>query len=166
MTKRVIAYIGLGSNLDGPIQQVQQAIEELGELPETESLAHSSLYLTAPFGPPGQDDYINAVVKLHTALTPNVLLEQLLLIEQRHLRVRRVHWGPRTLDCDLLLYGDQVVDEPHLQVPHPHMTERPNVLIPLLEIEPNCCLPSGRRLADFAAHCADEGVRLLAEELL
>ena len=105
----VLAYIGLGSNLDNPESQLKTAIEALPGLPQTRLQARSSLYRSAPMGPQDQPDYLNAVVQLSTGLEPEALLDKLQGIEQAQGRVRAQHWGPRTLDLDILLYGEDVV---------------------------------------------------------
>ncbi len=148
-----ICYIGLGSNLEDPRLQVSDALVELREIPNTELLSHSLLYRSDPVGPPGQPDYINAVAKLDTSLEPEELLDALQAIEQAHQRVRIEHWGPRTLDLDLLLYANDQIDTERLKVPHPFMTERSFVLYPLAEIEPNLVLPKGDHLSDILVHC-------------
>lgn len=128
------AYIGLGSNLENPVAQVNQALDELGSLPLSTQVARSSLYATPPVGPQDQPDFINAVAVIKTALSPLALLDQLQALEQRHRRQRLLHWGPRTLDLDLLLYGQQTIERPRLKVPHPYMHERAFVLVPLAEV--------------------------------
>ncbi|UXZ56172.1 2-amino-4-hydroxy-6-hydroxymethyldihydropteridine diphosphokinase [Halomonas sp. 7T] len=128
------AYIGLGSNLESPVAQVRQALDELGGLPLSTLVAQSSLYATPPVGPQDQPDFINAVAVIKTALSPLALLDQLQALEQRHRRQRLRHWGPRTLDLDLLLYGQQTIERPRLKVPHPYMHERAFVLVPLAEV--------------------------------
>ncbi|MET3999326.1 2-amino-4-hydroxy-6-hydroxymethyldihydropteridine diphosphokinase [Marinobacterium sp. MBR-109] len=147
------AWIGLGSNLEDPLLQVSTALQELKQLPDTTLVAHSSLYRSDPVGPPGQPDYINAVAALDTRLEPEALLDALQAIEQVHQRVRKIHWGPRTLDLDLLLYGDQVISTPRLTVPHACMTERNFVLWPLAELAPELILPDGRPLNTLLQHC-------------
>jgi len=147
------AWIGLGSNLDEPRKQVSTALTELSELPDTSLVAHSSLYRSDPVGPAGQPDYINAVAALDTRLEPEALLDALQAIEQAHRRVRKIHWGPRTLDLDLLLYGSEVISTPRLSVPHPFMTERNFVLWPLAELAPELVLPDGRTLDELLRQC-------------
>lgn len=147
------AWIGLGSNLEDPLAQVSTALQELRLLPDTTLAARSSLYRSDPVGPPGQPDYINAVAALDTRLEPEALLDALQAIEQMHQRVRKIHWGPRTLDLDLLLYGDQVISTPRLTVPHAYMTERNFVLWPLAELAPELILPDGRPLNTLLQHC-------------
>ncbi|RDE18056.1 2-amino-4-hydroxy-6-hydroxymethyldihydropteridine diphosphokinase [Motiliproteus coralliicola] len=149
----VRCYIGLGSNLEDPLQQVRQALCELAELPHCSNLTHSRLYRSDPVGPPGQPDYINAVAGLDTRLQPLDLLDQLQALEQQHRRVRLQHWGPRTLDLDILLYADRQIDLPRLQVPHPHMSDRNFVLYPLQELEPTLRFPNGRSISDHVNLC-------------
>jgi len=129
--------IALGSNLDDPEAQVRRAFDEIGALPATRLLARSSLYRTGPVGYAEQPDFVNACALVETSLAPRALLDELLAIEQRHGRVRTIPNGPRTLDLDLILYGDRHIDEPGLTVPHPRAHERDFVLKPLLEIWPD-----------------------------
>ena len=152
-----LAYIGLGSNLEAPLEQVARAFEELAEIPQTQLLARSSIYSSLPVGP-AQPDFINAVALLDTQLPPIALLDALQAIEQAHQRVRIQHWGPRTLDLDLLLYGDQVIDLERLKVPHPYLTQRSFVLYPLADITPNLHLPDGTPLADLLNRCPADGL--------
>lgn len=144
----VVAYVGLGSNLANPRLQIQQALEELANIPATTMTACSPLYQSAPVGPT-QPDFINAVARITTDLLPLELLDQLQAIEQAHQRVRLEHWGPRTLDLDLLLYGNEVITHPRLQVPHPFLKERSFVLYPLAAITPDLVLPCGISLASL-----------------
>jgi len=153
MTDPIRCYIGLGSNLENPRAQVERALQELAELPQTELQAQSSLYRSDPVGPPGQPDYVNAVVCLATRLEAHALLDELQALERLHQRVRRERWGPRTLDLDLLLYGDRLIDSERLQVPHPYLGERSFVLWPLAQIAPGLQLPDGRRLDDLLECC-------------
>ena len=132
-----VAYIGLGSNLDNPIQQIQTAFNELAALPTICMVAQSGLYRSPPLGPVDQPDYINAVACIRVALSAESLLEALQGLEQAHHRQRTCHWGPRTLDLDLLLFGDQVIRSKRLTVPHPQLTRRRFVLQPLIEIAPD-----------------------------
>ncbi|MET0065884.1 MAG: 2-amino-4-hydroxy-6-hydroxymethyldihydropteridine diphosphokinase [Candidatus Thiodiazotropha sp.] len=147
----ITAYIGLGSNLENPRQQVTDAFEELQAAAHCRMLRRSSLYRTRPVGPQDQPDFINAVASLATRLQAERLLDVLQEIEQRHHRMRDTgRWGPRTLDLDLLLYGDQCIETPRLRVPHPEMTRRAFVLVPLREIAPrDLALPGQGRLGDF-----------------
>ncbi|MCV6588848.1 MAG: 2-amino-4-hydroxy-6-hydroxymethyldihydropteridine diphosphokinase [Marinobacterium sp.] len=146
-------YIGLGSNLEEPLQQVLKALEELAQVPQSRLLESSSLYRSDPVGPPGQPDYINAVACLETGLEAHALLDQLQAIEQAHDRVRKIHWGPRTLDLDLLLYGDEQIQTERLTVPHAFMTQRNFVLWPLAEIAPTLALPDGQQLDLLLSQC-------------
>lgn len=163
----VTACLGLGSNLQSPIEQVRSALVELGALPQSHLMRASSLYRSAAMMAAGDDqaqpDYINAVALIETTLAPHELLQQLQQLEQKHQRVRERHWGPRTLDLDLLLYGDEVINTPDLIVPHPGLCERNFVLIPLFEIAPDLRLPGNRVLADLAAHCPREGLERIVE---
>ncbi|MCE8045020.1 2-amino-4-hydroxy-6-hydroxymethyldihydropteridine diphosphokinase [Halomonas daqingensis] len=154
MTPLVDVYVGLGSNLEDPVAQVRRALEALGGLPLTERVAASRLYTSRPVGPQDQPDFINAVAHLRTRLSPLAMLDQLQALEQRHGRVRRRHWGPRTLDLDLLLYGDERLELPRLRVPHPEMTARSFVLLPLAELSPQLQLPDGRPVAALASALA------------
>lgn len=147
----IICYIGLGSNLASPYQQLLQAISALRQLENSELLAHSPFYSSEAVGPGEQADYVNAAVKLATNTSALKLLAQLQEIEQRQGRERSIHWGPRTLDLDLLLYGNQTIDLPELQVPHPRLLERNFVVLPLWDIAPGLVLPNGHKL-DAAAY--------------
>jgi 2-amino-4-hydroxy-6-hydroxymethyldihydropteridine diphosphokinase len=153
-----IAHIGLGSNLDDPVRQVRQGFEELGGLPGTQLLLHSSLYRTAPLGKPDQPDFVNAVAVLDTKLAPSELLRQLLALEAGHGRVRAERDGPRTLDLDVLLLGDQVIHGPGLEVPHPRMHERAFVLLPLAEVSPQAVIPGHGRVTDLLVRVKDQRV--------
>lgn len=152
------AYIGLGSNLDNPIRQVKTALEALGHLDSSEFQSASPLYRSAPVGPAGQPDYINAVAHIRTKLSPLSLLDELQAIEQSHQRVRSVHWGPRTLDLDILLYGQNSVNSERLTIPHTHMLDRNFVLIPLFDINPDLVLPDGTKLSKIIAKIDKEGL--------
>lgn len=150
------AFIGLGSNQDGPEGQVKSALAELGALPDTSLRRHSSLYRSMPVGPEGQPMYINAVAELDTALAPRVLLQALQTLERAHGRVRGgTRWGPRPLDLDILLYDDLNLNEPELVIPHPQMTLRNFVLAPLVEIDANAGIPGvgpARRALEEVGH--------------
>lgn len=136
------AYIGLGSNLDDPVAQVRRAFDALATLPATILRRRSSLYETPPLGPPDQPRYVNAVAELETTLAPHDLLDELQRIEHAHRRVRKEHWGPRTLDLDLLVYGAAQLDDSRLRVPHPGLALRAFVLLPLAEIAPTLVIPT------------------------
>lgn len=132
---QVLAYVGVGANLDQPRRQVEQAITALHELPDTRVDARSSLYASAPVDAPGPE-YVNAVVAMRTTLAAAPLLQALHAIEARSGRVRTTVNAPRPLDLDLLLYGDLRSDDPALRLPHPRLHLRAFVLVPLLEIAP------------------------------
>lgn len=133
-------YVGLGSNIGSPKKTIIEAIKQLSTLHQSNLSAVSSLYRTPAWGMISQPDFINACVKLSTDLGPQEMLKALLALEKSHGRVRAIQWGPRTLDCDLLLYGNEIIHEPNLTVPHPRMTERAFVLLPLEEIAPQLIL--------------------------
>lgn len=136
-----LAFVALGANLANPVAQVCAALEALTRLPESRLLRASSLYRTAPVGIHGQPDFINAVAVLETSLLPNALLSALFEIEAQFGRRRDFRHAPRTLDLDLLLYGNETIDTPELKLPHPRMHLRAFVLAPLLEIAPDCAIP-------------------------
>lgn len=135
------AYIGLGSNLEDPLAQLRRAFADIDKLPDTRLVARSSLYRSAPIGLLDQPDFVNAVAKIETALTPQALLQALLHIEHQHGRERTIRNAPRTLDLDVLLYDDMQLNEPGLTIPHPQMHLRAFVLQPLLEITPDIGIP-------------------------
>jgi len=139
-----IAYIGLGSNLSDPIKQIQQAVIEISKINKCKINLVSALYLSKPMGPQDQDNYINAVLSLETALLPLELLDALQLIENNAGRVRKDdHWGARILDCDILLFGNKTIKNERLTIPHYGMHLREFVLLPLNEIAPELQLPNG-----------------------
>ncbi len=137
------AYIGLGSNLADPEQQVSAAISALDMLPDSSLVSRSSLYRSPPMGPQDQPDFVNAVACLETDLAPRDLLLELLRVEREAGRDRAasVHWGPRVLDLDLLVYANKIIDESELTVPHPGLAQRAFVLEPLNEIAPDLDVP-------------------------
>src|SRR3989442_11348285 len=143
----VKAFVGLGANLGEPEAQVRRAIAALGEIPKTRLVSASSLYRSAPVGVGEQPDFINAVAEIETRLSALALLDELLAIEARFGRTRESPGAPRTLDLDLLLYGNQVIADPGLIVPHPRMHERAFVLAPLAEIAPDTVVPGKGRVA-------------------
>jgi 2-amino-4-hydroxy-6-hydroxymethyldihydropteridine diphosphokinase len=157
----VVAHVALGSNLGERRAHLDAARAALDALPGTRLLAASALYETAPVGPPGQQDYLNAVVRLSTTLAPLGLLDALLAIEQSRGRVRAERWGPRTLDLDLLLHGDAVLHHPRLTLPHPAMLARAFVLAPLHDLAPDLVL-AGRTVAQHLGSLDRSGVRRLA----
>ncbi len=136
------AYIGLGSNQQDPEKQVSSALLALHEMQDMNLLKSSSLYESRPMGPPDQPNFVNAVAKISTELYPVELLAALQYVEQQHRRVRSMQrWGPRTLDLDILLYGDLEMSTEELRIPHPGISKREFVLIPLQEIEGNLIIP-------------------------
>lgn len=146
------AYIGIGSNLEDPLQQVLDARDALAALPRTRLVAFSPLYRNPAVGPGAQPDYVNAVAAVETRLAPRELLTALQAIEARHGRVRgAVRWAPRTLDLDLLLYGDRIIESADLRVPHPRMGERAFVLRPLHDIAPDLEVPGRGPVATLLA---------------
>lgn len=152
-------FIGIGSNLSDPERQVSTAIEQLKQIPQSAFCLASSLYQSRPMGPQEQPDYINAVAMIQTSLGSLALLDVLQKIEQEHGRVRTgQHWGPRTLDLDILLYGDKVIDSPRLTVPHPGLHERAFVLYPLYEIKPDLKIPNLGKLSQLLANCPQDGL--------
>ena len=149
-----IVYIGIGSNLADPLEQVKQAIKHLQGLKQSSFLNSSSLYVSQPMGPEDQPDYINAAVSLSTRLPPLALLDQLQGIEANHGRVRNgQRWGPRTLDLDVLIYGENIINSERLVIPHPGLHERAFVLYPLHEINPELIIPGRASLAELIEHC-------------
>jgi 2-amino-4-hydroxy-6-hydroxymethyldihydropteridine diphosphokinase len=158
-----IAFIGLGSNLEDPRSQLQRAFAELGKLPGTRLVAQSSLYRSAPLGYPDQPDYVNAVAKIATALSPQALLQALLQIEQSHGRERTFRNAPRTLDLDILLYDDVRLHEHGLTIPHPQMHRRAFVLRPLVEIAPDANIPAVGEARSALQDCHEQSLELLAD---
>ena len=134
-------YIGLGSNMNSPVEQLHSAIKSLQKIPATTLLQTSSFYRTRPVGLKDQPDYINAVAMLNTGLAARVVLEHLQAIEDSHGRIRNTRWGPRTLDLDLLLFGESIIHDDKLTVPHPEMHKRGFVLYPLHEISADLVIP-------------------------
>ncbi len=155
-------YIGLGSNLGDSQGQLTSALEAMDQLGSTRVQAVSSMYASKPMGPQDQPDYVNAVAQLETQLSPAALLRSLQKIEQDHHRQRKdERWGPRTLDLDILLFGDQKIDTPDLVIPHYGMAEREFVLVPLFELSPSMIMPDGKPIAKWVARCSLDGLRRL-----
>ena len=153
-TDLVTAYIGLGSNLADPALQIKSARIAITQIDGVQELAFSSLYHSPPMGPQDQPDYVNAVMCVATGLPPMELLRYLQRIENDHGRVRKAErWGARTLDLDVLIYGEQIIDLPDLIVPHPGLAERAFVLYPLHEIAPQLRVPGKGDIADLLAKC-------------
>ncbi len=147
-----VVFVGLGSNLDSPQQQVCRAIDELDAVADTSLIACSSLYRSSPVGPQDQDDFVNAVARLETRLSAHELLDALQDIENHHGRRRVQHWGPRTLDLDILSYGDNIIATERLTVPHPEIPNRTFVLKPWAEIEPGWQIPGLGSVTDLLAN--------------
>ena len=146
----VSAFVGLGSNLEGPTGQIALALERISGLPDTEILCVSKLYCSAPLGGIEQPDFLNAVAQLQTGLDATELLHHLLHIERQQGRIRGERWGPRNIDLDLLVYGDVVSDSEELKLPHPGIAERNFVLLPLQEIAPDLVISGLGKVADLA----------------
>lgn len=156
-------YIALGSNLATPIEQLKSAVSALENLTQTELIAVSSFYRSKPLGPQDQPDFVNAVAAIDTALAPLPLLDALQQIEQQQGRVRLRRWGERTLDLDILLYADQIIQSERLTVPHYDMHNREFVIVPLYEIAPHLQLPSGEKLADLSLNFSDHQMEKIHE---
>ncbi len=154
-----MAYVGLGANLGDPRRQLEQALRELDELPDTRVHARSSLYRSAPVGYADQPDFVNAVAELETRLSAKRLLAELQAIEARHGRSRSFANAPRTLDLDLLLFGDERIAVPGITVPHPRMHERAFVLMPLVEIAPETAIPGYGKASDLLERCRSQAVQ-------
>lgn len=158
----VDAYIGLGSNLNDPQTRINTALRQLADLERCRLIKTSSLYRSPPMGPADQPDYVNAAALLRTTLGAEALLDALQAIEQQHARVRDRHWGPRTLDLDLLLYGQVVIDSARLTVPHPGIADRSFVLYPLAEIDPALVIPGRGAVQALLMQCPQDGLIRLA----
>ncbi|WP_420827042.1 2-amino-4-hydroxy-6-hydroxymethyldihydropteridine diphosphokinase [Marinomonas ostreistagni] len=141
-------YIGLGSNLEDPLAQLKSAISTLQQHPDIAHFTVSEIYRSKPVGPQDQPDFINAVARFDTELSAIATLDLLQSIEQAQRRVRERHWGPRTLDLDILLFNQELIDEPRLNVPHPFMLERGFVIRPLLDLAPQLRLHNGKTVAE------------------
>jgi len=155
-------YIGLGSNLAGamgePVEQLKQALETLATHSQITLVNLSSNYRTKAIGPGAQPDYINAAALIETQLDPLDLLDQLQFIEQQHDRERGIRWGARTLDLDMLMYGNLTINTPRLTIPHPRIADRAFVLAPLLDLNPDLSLPDGQSVAKLLANCPEQGI--------
>ncbi|MDH5393897.1 MAG: 2-amino-4-hydroxy-6-hydroxymethyldihydropteridine diphosphokinase [Gammaproteobacteria bacterium] len=157
----VRAFIGLGSNLENPRLQIENALSDLNKIEGTRVIKNSGLFQSPPMGPQDQPDYINAVALLETDLEAESLLDQLQSIENRHGRVRSRHWGERTLDLDILLYGHEQICTARLTVPHQGLAEREFVLYPLQKIQPDLIVPGKGALADLVKACPASGIAFL-----
>ncbi len=139
--KRKIAYIGLGSNLSQPYQQIQKAISALNNIADTKVMADSGYFKSRPMGPADQPDYVNAVIELETKISVTKLLAHCQQIEKQQRRIKTRHWGERTIDLDILLYADKNIKTENLTVPHPGICQRDFVYMPLLKIKPEIIVP-------------------------
>ncbi len=157
-----LAYIGLGSNLEQPIQQIHAGIAALAQLPQTQIVVYSSFYRSAPVGMTAQPDFVNAVCTIETKLAAADLMRRLLQLENKHGRTRAAgKGGPRTLDLDLLLYESDILATAELTLPHPRMHERAFVLAPLAEIAPGLAIPGRGAVTTLLRACADQRVERL-----
>ena len=156
----VRVWVGLGANLGDPVATLHEAFEALAEMPHTRLVARSAAYRSAPVDAAGPD-FINAVAELATRLAPRTLLRELQAIEQRHGRERPYRNAPRTLDLDLLLYGDEVIATPTLTVPHPRLHQRAFVLAPLAEIAPRLAIPGHGPVSGLLAQVRDQAIERL-----
>ena len=153
-----LAYIGLGANLGDPRRHLTEALTAMSGLPETRLAKHSSFYRTAPVGYGDQPEFLNAVAALDTRLAPGALLEGLQGIERRHARERSFANAPRTLDLDLLLFGEEQIARPGLTVPHPRMHQRAFVLQPLLELDSEISIPGKGKASALLCACASQKI--------
>ena len=156
-----IAWVGIGSNVGDRAAFCRDAVAEVGDLEGVKVLATSGLYETSPIGGPPQRSFVNAVAKVETDLDAQTLLRSLKELEGRLGRSESdIRWGPRVIDLDLLLYGEEKISEPDIEVPHPRMAQRRFVLVPLLEIDPEVADPWGSRYADMVDEAEGEVERL------
>lgn len=158
---RVEAFIGLGGNIGDPMEAMRRALRQLGAGDEARIVAVSSLYRTPPWGKTDQPDFLNAVAKVSTGLTPEALLDACLDAEASLHRVRKERWGPRLIDLDVLLYGDERIEQDGLEIPHPRMLERAFVMVPLAEIAPELVL-DGMTAAERAGRLDATGMDRVA----
>ncbi len=160
----ISAFVALGANLGEPLAQIRQAVAALQQLPSSRFIACSPLYGSVPMGPSDQPDYVNGVAWLETELSPHALLDETQRIELALGRVRKdERWGPRTLDLDLLLFGQEQVQDERLTIPHYGMKDRAFVLVPLFDLVPDLQLPCGSALRDWVATCDRSGLFPLAD---
>ena len=165
--REAFAFLGLGSNVGDRLSALQSAVDLVHARPGVRVDAVSSVYETEPVGGPAQDPYLNLAVRIATRRSPKRLLAGCQAVEQALGRVRTVRWGPRTIDIDVLLYEQRVVATRRLEIPHPRLTERAFVLIPLIEVAPGATLPDGRSLATALAALAPvEGIHLVGSQVV
>lgn len=160
MTETATAFVGMGSNLSDPEQQLRSAARALERLPGCLKASFSPIYRSRPLGP-RQPDYLNAVARLRVALGPEALLDELQAIERDQLRQRAERWGPRTIDLDILLFGQQTYTSPRLSIPHKEMKNRHFVLAPLSDLAPDLRLPDGESLSTALGRLRDDGLQKL-----
>jgi 2-amino-4-hydroxy-6-hydroxymethyldihydropteridine diphosphokinase len=167
MSERLAAeetvYIGLGSNLAEPRENIRRALAALHQLEATRYIADSGLYLSRPMGPQDQPDYLNAVARLETRQSPQDLLTALQNIEIDMGRVHERHWGPRLIDLDILMFGERIIDQPELQVPHAGIALREFVLYPLQRLNPELVIPAHGKLSSLLAQCPENGLQFVGE---
>lgn len=155
-----LVYIGLGANLNNPQEQLERALIELAQLPRSELISQSAFYHSKPVGPQDQPDYINAVALLKTQMLPLELLDELQKIEMKHGRIRKRHWGERTLDLDIILIDEKNIRNDRLTVPHPHAQQRSFVLYPLYELNPQLTFPDGKTLEQLLRGLDNDLIRI------
>ncbi|NVK24767.1 MAG: 2-amino-4-hydroxy-6-hydroxymethyldihydropteridine diphosphokinase [Gammaproteobacteria bacterium] len=155
-------YIGLGANLNDPVSTVKIALHEMSLIPQSRFVAASKIYVSKPMGPADQPDYVNAVALIETQLNAHQLFEYTCRIEQDHGRTRNgEHWGPRTLDLDILLFDQDIIDDDKLTVPHYGIKDREFVIYPLLDISPNLVLPCGTSIESLTENVPLNGMTAL-----
>lgn len=154
----VTSYIAMGSNLYHPKKQLIQGLKHLYQLPKSKLIGCSKLYKSLPLGPKNQLHFYNAVIALNTSLSPKQLLNQLQMIEKLHNRERKIHWGPRTLDLDILLYGNHIIKAEQLIIPHSQMYLRNFVLFPLSDIDATLMMPCGRKISFLCQQVGSKGL--------
>ena len=158
-----IAFLGLGSNLDSPLDQLFNAVKAIETIPSTSLIQTSSFYKNRPVGPQDQPDFLNAVVSIDTGLTPDKLLDHLQNIELQQGRTRNIRWGARTLDLDILLFGSEIIKSARLVIPHPEMHKRAFVLQPLYEIAPDLVIPGQGPLKKLVQNINPDDLQKLSQ---
>lgn len=161
MSAYITTFVGLGSNLNSPSQQINAGLHGLATIEGCKNLLCAKWYSSKAVGPGEQPDYINTVAKLDTTLSPHELLAQLHIIENRQGRQRTVPWGARTLDLDLLLYDNIQLNDDRLTLPHPEIRHRAFVLLPLYDLAASLVLPTGEVLEDLIRHCDTSDLQLI-----
>lgn len=161
-----VAFIALGSNLAQPVEQLNAAVKAIAALPQTVIEKISSYYGSKPMGPQDQPDYVNAVLKMQTELSPSVLLDELQRIENKQGRVRLRRWGERTLDLDILLYDNVKMQSERLTIPHYDMQNREFVIVPLAEIASEWILPDGKAVSELIRNFAHHQMTVISSSRL